>query len=310
MDTAELLDGLNSVITIPIIPFRGGRIDYDAHRKNTEYLLSNNSLDNNRKRVIAPAGTSLINHIDLEEQNRLLEFTSEIMGDDGILISAIVPNPIGEAGRQIEAHSKMKRPPDAYLVMPLGGVYSSEGLYEGFMEFADTYGNACAARFLYYYRAPHDREAIIRLVNDSPHFVGVKVGTTEEDVPPMLDGIGDSGMVIWGVGDRSTKAAELGAKGHTSGISVFCAGAGDEINNAQRKGDFETSREIEKAIAPLEEIRFENNRIHNYSAVIEAMRQSGFDDIDGGDGGPFNPSPPAEICNRVKDAMQGMLRYH
>lgn len=155
-----------------------------------------------------------------------------------------------------------------------------------------------------------DREQIIRLLNDSPHFVAVKVGTEEDDVPVMVDAIGDNAMVIWGIGDRSTKAAQVGARGHTSGISVLVAKAGDEINNAQRAGDFETAFVIEKKITALEELRFENGREFNYSAVVEGMILSGFDDIDAGEGGPFNPRVPAEVSTRVQEAIEGILDLH
>ena len=306
----ELNEALYSVTTIPVIPFRDGRIDYAAHEKNIRYLMENNYLSDNRPRVICIAGTSLIDHFSSEDKNKLVEITGEVMGDEGLLLSALTPNPISGAGEMIEAQSAMKRAPDAYLLMPLGGMYSVEGLYEGFSEFGEKYGNSCGARFLYYYRQPRDREQIIRLLNDSPHFVAVKVGTEEDDVPGMVDAIGDNAMVIWGIGDRSTKAAQVGARGHTSGISVLVAMAGDEINNAQRAGDFETAFAIEKRITALEELRFENGREFNYSAVVEGMILSGFDDIDAGEGGPFNPRVPAEVSTRVQEAIEGILDLH
>jgi dihydrodipicolinate synthase/N-acetylneuraminate lyase len=117
-------------------------------------------------------------------------------------------------------------------------------------------------------------------------------------------------MVIWGVGDRSTEAARLGARGHTSGISVLFARAGDLINNAQRVRDFETSQEIENRISAFEKIRFENGRVYNYSAVVEAMIQSGFDDIDPGESGPFNPRVPSEVADRIQNAIEGILDLH
>ena len=310
LSNEELKEALYSVTTIPVIPFRNGKIDYSAHEKNIRYLMENNYLSDNRPRVICIAGTSLIHHVSLENQNKLIEVTGEIMGDQGVLLSAIAPNPIGDAGGLIEAQSSMKRAPDAYLLMPLNGVYSVEGLYEGLMEFGEKYGAKCGARFLYYYRQPRDREQIIRLLNDSPHFIAVKVGTIEDDVPDLVEAVGGNAMVIWGVGDRSTIAAQLGAKGHTSGISLLVAKAGDEINNAHRVGDFQAALEVEKRIVPLEELRFENGRVFNYSAVVEAMILSGFDDIDGGEGGPFNPRVPAEVLPRVKDALEGILDLH
>ncbi|MEZ4862233.1 MAG: dihydrodipicolinate synthase family protein [Caldilineaceae bacterium] len=311
LTTADLLDGLNSAITIPIIPFKNGRIDYDGHAKNIEYLMRNNRLTHGRKRVISVAGTSLIHHIEPEEQTRIFDVTGQVMGDDGILMSAIVPNPLATAGKLVEAQSKLQRPPDVYLVMPLGGTYSVEGLYTTFMEFGKRYGEACGARLLYYHRQARDLPAVIDLLNDSPHFVGVKIGTSEADVQPMIDGVGDNAMVIWGIGDRSTKAAELGAKGHTSGTAVLCTAVCDGINNAQRQGDYAKAREWESAINAIEEIRFRNGRIYNYSAVVEAMRISGFSDIVAGDcSGPFNPPVPPAVAAEIRTAIEPLRQYH
>jgi len=310
IETNMLLDALNSVTAIPIVPFDGDTIDYVGHAKNVAYLMENNYLDGNRKRVIAIAGTSLIHHIDFEEQTRLIDATGREMGQDGVLMSGIVPNPIGAAGRLISAQSDLQRPPDVYLIMPLTGISNPEGVYEQYMAFGEKYGEQCGARFLYYFRQKRERDIVIRLLNDSPHFIGVKIGTDVDDVTPIVEGVGDSGLVIWGVGDRSTRPAELGTKGHTSGIAVFCARASDEINNAQRRGDYETSRRIEAEVSALEEIRFMQERIYNYSAVVEAMNIGGFEDIVGGSGGPFNPPVPPEISRRVRMAIQNLKKYH
>lgn len=310
MNTTELTEALDSVTTIPPVVFRDGRIDYDAHQKNMSYLLNRNFLSDGRKRVISLAGTSLIHHIDHADQLKLTEETGNLMKDDGVLMSAIVPNPFGEAGALIEKQAALPRPPDVYLIMTLGGIYSTEGLYEGLLSFANRYGESCGARFLYYHRQEREKETIVRLVKDSPYIIGVKVGTKESDVPSMVEDIGDEGIVIWGVGDRSTKAAQLGSRGHTSGIAILCPRASDEINNAQRAKDYETAFEIEKKISAFEEIRFENGRVYNYAAVIEAMRLSGFDDIDPGEGGPFNPFPPADVSQRIAAAIEPILEYH
>ena len=116
--------------------------------------------------------------------------------------------------------------------------------------------------------------------------------------------------MIWGVGDRSTGPAERGTKGHTSGINVAFARASDEINNAQRRGDFATSQQIENQLAALEEIRFRDGRMYNYSAVVEAMHLGGFSDVDGGEGGPFNPRVPAEVAEEVAAAIADIVDYH
>ena len=310
LEIPQLLNALNSVTAIPIIPFKDGKVDYTGHAKNINYLMHNNYLDEGRKRVIAIAGTSLIHHISEAEQLRLIDKTAQQIGDAGIFISGIVPNPISQAGQLIEAQSELQRPPDAYLLMPLTGVSNSEGVYQQYMEFGEKYGTTCGARFLYYFRQKRDLSAVIRLLNDSPHFIGVKIGTGEEDVEPLLEGVGDSGIVMWGIGDRCTRPAQLGAIGHTSGIAVAFARASDEINNAQRRGDYETSAQVEADIAPLEEIRFMNERIYNYSAVVEAMILSGFDDIAAGTGGPFNPRVPADIQEQLRRITQDLKRYH
>ena len=190
----------------------------------------------------------------------------------------------------------------------MGGIYSTEGLYEGLLSFNNRYGES-RSRFLYYYRQERDRDQIDHLVKDSLTLLESS-GLSRADVPSMIEDIGNDGIVIWGVGDRSTKSAQLGSRGHTSGTAILCARACDEINNAQRIKDYDTAFEIENKIAAFEEIRFENGRVYNYSAVIEAMRLSGFEDIDPGEGGPFNPFPPADVSQRIATAIEPILEYH
>ena len=213
IDTPTLLDALDSVTAIPIIPFKDGEIDYTGHAKNINYLMQNNYLEGDRKRVIAIAGTSLVHHVSLEDQTRIMDATGREMAGDGVLMSGIVPNPIGDSGKLIEAQSNLQRPPDVYLIMPLTGISNPEGIYQQYMELGEQYGESCGARFLYYFRQKKELDAMIRLVNDSPHFIGVKIGTGVEDVESIIDGVGDSGLVVWGIGDRCTRPAELGTKG-------------------------------------------------------------------------------------------------
>ena len=53
-----------------------------------------------------------------------------------------------------------------------------------------------------------------------------------------------------------------------------------------------------------------NERVYNYSAVVEAMLLSGFSDIVGGSGGPFNPRVPSEIQEQVRAATRNLKNYH
>ena len=311
LSNQELMAALNAVISIPIIPFENLRIDYEGHAKNLAYLMANNRLDGGRKRVIAIAGTSLVHHISAADQIELMRYTGEQMAGRGVLMSGLVPNPIEDAGRILEAQVSAPFPPDVYLIMPLSGVSNSEGIYHYYMEFAERYGSSCGARFLYYLRNSSELGVAVRLINNSPCFIGVKIGTDEADVAPAVESVKEGcGMVIWGIGDRSTRPAELGARGHTSGINLIVGRASDEINNAQRRGDFETSRKIEADIAQLEEIRFRDGRKYNYSAVVEAIHQAGFEDVVGGTGGPFNPRPPLEIVTEVRRVVEKIRHYH
>jgi dihydrodipicolinate synthase/N-acetylneuraminate lyase len=310
IDTSSLLDGLNSVIGIPLIPFAGGHIDYAGHAKNIDYLMRNNSLSDGRPRVISIAGTSLVHHVGYDDQIKLLDIAGQRMEGEGILMAALAPNPLPAASDLIARLVALKRPPDVYLIMPLSGAYGPAGLYETLMAFAEEQAREHEARFLYYYRRPRDRDMIIRLIQDSLHFVGVKIGTSEEDVLPFADALDESKIVIWGIGDRSTAAAQMGAKGHTSGINIVVARASDEINNAQRRCDYDAARQIEDDISPLEDIRFMEERAYNYSAVMEAINCSGFDDVVGGTGGPFNPPVPAAIARRIECIMPSIERYH
>ena len=311
IETSQLLDALNSVISIPLIPYAGADIDYAGHAKNIDYTMRNNSLSGGRPRVVSIAGTSLIHHVSYDDQAKLLDIAGQRMAGEGVLMAALAPNPLPEAAALLARLAALPRPPDVYLIMPLGGTYGPVGLYQTLMTFAEEQAARHGARFLYYYRRPRDREMIIRLLQDSPHFIGVKIGTNEDDVPPFVEAVNvERKIVIWGIGDRSTAAAEMGAKGHTSGISVVVARASDEINNAQRRRDYEAARQIENEISPLEDIRFRQERAYNYSAVMEAINCAGFDDVAGGTGGPFNPPVPPEIAREIQRIMAGLEHYH
>ena len=310
MNQDVFLKSLQSVTTIPLIPYHNGEINLEAHQKNIQYLMKCNVLDDDLERVICIAGTSLIHHTTSAEKTTLVRATGEVMQNDGVLISALTPNPLQEMGAIIEEQYKLSRPPDGFLIMPVAGVYSPEGLFHEIKSFCNQYGEAYGAKFIFYHRQPRDQDAIIRLVNDCEHMVGIKVGTAAEDVPGLVEGIGESGLVIWGIGDRSTKAAKLGSTGHTSGISVIYAKAGDMINNAQRSGDYETALQIEKRISPLEELRFRQARAYNYAAVHAAMQLAGFSDIDAGEGGPFNPPLTGDVLKEVEEAIAGLDDLH
>jgi hypothetical protein len=44
--------------------------------------------------------------------------------------------------------------------------------------------------------------------------------------------------------------------------------------------------------------------------VVEAMHLSGYADIVGGEGGPFNPRVPMEVVEEVKAAIAPLSDYH
>lgn len=311
LSTEALLDALNTVVSIPAVPFKKGAIDYAGHKKNIDYLLNNNHLEGDRTRVISIAGTSLVHHISMADQLKLMEATAAQVAGRGIFISGVAPNPIADAEGLIAAQCRLAAPPDAYLLMPLTGVADPEGMYHDYMALGERLGGDHGARFLYYLRQPNQADIAVRLINDSPHFIGVKIGTSPDDVAPIVGKVKDSaGCVIWGIGDRCTGPAEAGTLGHTSGINVVFVRASDEINNAHRRRDWAAARVVEKLVAPLEDIRFRNNRAYNYSAVVEAMHLSGFKDIEGGEGGPFNPRVPKAVADEVRAAIEPLLAYH
>ena len=310
IDNKALLDALDTVISIPLIPFVGGRIDYAGHARNIDYLMRNNSLSEGRPRVIAIAGTSLVHHISYAAQVKLLDMAGQRMAGEGVLMAAVAPNPLPETARLLDKLASLPRPPDVTLIMPLTGTYSPAGMYATLRDFAAEMARRNGMRFLYYFRRKRDRAAVIQLLRDSPHFIGVKIGTDESDVLPFVEALPADNIVIWGIGDRSTAAAQLGARGHTSGINIVVARASDAINNAQRRGDYEAALQIEAEISPLEDIRFMQERAYNYSAVMAAINCAGFDDVAGGEGGPFNPPVPAEIAAEIARIMARIEGYH
>lgn len=308
IERAQLLQDLDNVIAIPVIPFRNGAADCDGHRRNVNYLMRCNHLENQRPRVISVAGTSLLHHLSCDEQVRIFEETGREMGTDGVLMTAVVPNPLSDARDVIGRHLSMRRTPDVILIMPLTGTFSPEGLYDGLAALGEEFGPQ-GARFLYYLRTGRDMDAALRLLKDCPHFVGVKVGTGLSEVPPLVRGAPDTSIVIWGIGDRSTDAARLGTKGHTSGTAVVATKPCDSINNAQRRGAWDEAYTWESRLAGLEEIRFRNGRAFNYSAVVEALNQIG-DDVCGGEGGPFNPAAHDQLQEEVRAALAPIRDLH
>ena len=310
LSISELLTALEGVTAIPCAPYRAGSIDYDAHLKNVRYLMRTNSLSENRPRVLSIAGTSPIHQMTRAEQVHLVDITTRAMGDEGVYVAGVLPSPLEDAKDLIGELSGLQRPPDAYLVMPLVGVYDPAGMYNEFMAFGEEVNDRFGARLIYYFKDSRDLSQMGKLFRDSEAFIGLKVGTGEDDVEPLVHAIGDNGLVIWGIGDRCTRASRLGTKGHTSGIAVAYSKASDAINNAQRAGDHAESQRVEDAIFALEELRFRDGRRYNYSAVISAMAQCGFDDIDGGEGAPFNPPVPDDIAREVQAAIADLAQYH
>ena len=307
----ELLDALDTVISIPLIPFAAGRIDYEGQRRNVDYLMRNNHLSGGRPRVIALAGTSLINHIRPQEQLRLLDVTGQQMGGEGLLMAALVPNPLAVAGDLIDELAQLSRPPDIYLLMPLAGTFSPEGLYQQLLAFTACYGERHGARFLYYYRSPRDREQI----SASAARLAARGGRQDRH--------GRGGCADLCRGCRCGTHCHLGrgrsfngggrtwcAQGHTSGINIVFARASDAINNAQRSGDFHAAREVEALIDPLEQLRFVNGRAWNYAAVAEAIRLGDFGDVVAGCGAPFNPRVPAEVSAQIGQIVADLRAWH
>jgi dihydrodipicolinate synthase/N-acetylneuraminate lyase len=298
------------VTTIPVVPFAAdGSVDIPGHRRNVRYLLDNNSLEGGLRRVVAVAGTSLIQHLDESDQNPLVAATGLEVGESGVLVSGITPQG-GAADRLVAAQLQSERPPDAFLIMPLSGVYDPNGYGDAMSRLGDVHGPN-GARFVVYMRNRRDAAAIQKLLLTSEYFIGVKIGTGIAEVEPMVTAVGRENMVIWGIGElNSTAARKLGARGHTSGTAIVAAGVADELSNAHRRGDYAAALRLEGLIRGLEEIRFRDGRMYNYSAVVEAMIVGGFDDVVPGVGHALNPRVPPEIADEVRKAVEPIRVYH
>ncbi|MAF12698.1 hypothetical protein CMK11_19790 [Candidatus Poribacteria bacterium] len=295
---------------IPVVPFAtDGTADIVGHRRNVRYLLDNNGLEGGLRRVVAVAGTSLIQHMDETEQSRVIAATGLEIGDAGVLVSGIVPQG-GMADRLVATQLQSERPPDAFLIMPMGGVYDPHGYLDAMRRLGDSHGPN-SGRFIVYMRNARDAGAIRELLLTSEHFIGVKIGTGIADVEPMVEAVGPGSMVIWGIGElNSTAARKLGARGHTSGTAIVAAGLADALSNAHRRGDYVEALRLEGLVRGLEEIRFRDGRMYNYSAVVEAMIAGGFDDVVPGVGHALNPRVPAAIADEVRRAVDPIRAYH
>ncbi len=303
-------EGLNSSIAFPFVPFRGGKVDLRAHHKNVTYLTRNCFLDGARKRVIATGGSTLLHHLTAEEQLEVARVTGEAAGEGAWIISGILPTPTATAAWQVREQSRLARRPDAFLILPVVGGCNPEGVRRELQRFCDSLGDEVDCDFIVYMRDSALRAAYCRLVCESKRIIGIKIGTSVDDVKPVCDAVAGAGAVMWGIGDLSTAAARAGAHGHTSGTALMCLRASDEINNAQRRADYAAALRIEGDLRELEEIRFMSGRAYNYSVMVEVLKMSGFTDVDPGDGGPFNAPPPADILARLPALVDRLRRYH
>ena len=305
------LEELETVIAITPLPFRGGAVDRDSHRKNVAYLLERNFLDGGRRRVIATAGTSLIHHLAPETVLEVIDLSGRIIGQDAILIAGLMATPPASADSFMERCAQMGRPPDFFLLMPLAGLHNPHGIGAELPALTGKWADRYGARFLLYMLESSLTDCYGDLLDRCPEVVGVKVGSATEDVRVLASRLPPDKKLLWGMGDyRSTEAARRGALGHTSGITLICPGVCDGINNACREGDYEEAGRLEALVVELEEIRLLDGGAYSYSAVVECARLGGFSDIDLGEGGPFNAPPPPEIQARIADSVERLREYH
>ena len=301
---------LDTVTVLMPLPFRGGTLDRQAHAKNVGYLLENCFLDGGRRRVIGIGGTSLIHHLDRATLFELVQSTSHLVGGDALFMAGVIPTPISEARQFIEDCLSLERPPDYFLLMPIPGLCNPEGIEAELSAFTQYFAQTGAGRFILYLRTSRLNGAYAKLATRLANIAGIKVGTHPGDVEVLRSAVPDSKRVLWGVGDRVTAAARRGARGHTSGLTLICPRLCDAINNACRCRDFEACAKLERVVSGLEEIRFMEDRIYNYSAVIAASQLGGFQDIDLGEGGPFNAPPPAPILREIARCVERLKPYH
>ena len=311
LDSTKLtVADLNTPMAFMPIPFRNGAVDLNAQAKAVSYLVENNFLDRGRRRAVANGGSSLVHHLSAEELLDVARVTCEAAGGRAWHISGISTTPPPTAEWLVRQQMRLPHPPDAFLLLPPVGVYNPEGVYGEVGRMTAMLARETGARFLLYMRDASLRDAYCRLTRDHEQILGIKIGTSVDDVRPAREAVGDDNAVVWGLGDLSTPAIRAGARGHTSGTAIVCARLVDELNNAHRREDWERAAELEAIVRPLEEIRFMSSRAWNYSGVVELLKYAAFDDVDPGDGGPFNAPPPADICERLRAIAEDLRPWH
>ena len=139
--------------------------------------MRTNNLSENRPRVLSIAGTSPIHQMTRAEQVHIVDITTREMGDEGVYVAGVLPSPLADARDLIGELSGLQRPPDAYLVMPLVGVYDPAGMYNEFMAFGEEVHDRFGARLIYYFKDSRDLSQMGKLFRDSEAFIGLKVGT-------------------------------------------------------------------------------------------------------------------------------------
>ena len=189
------------------------------------------------------------------------------MGGKGVLMSGIAPNPIADAEELIRREASLPVPPDCYLVMPLTGVGNAEGIFRNHLDMAERLGRETGARFILF-EEQTERETAVRLLRESEHFIGLKIGTDVGDVTAIVEASTPERALLYG-GSVIVRPDQQVWVQVTLPVLTSSLFAHQMRSTTRSAAVIWKPHSVEDEIAAFEDIRFRDGRMY-YSAVVEA----------------------------------------
>jgi 4-hydroxy-tetrahydrodipicolinate synthase len=258
----------SGAMTALVTPFRQGRIDEEALRRQIEFQIEH-GID-----ALVPVGTTGESPtLDFQEHGRVLELAVQFAGGRVPVIAGAGANATREA---LELHAIAKRVGAAAClsVNPYYNKPSQEGLYRHFMTLAEKVDLPIVL-----YNIPGrtsvtmSAQTVARLRHGHPHFVAVKESTGNIDMASEIGSLCDI-AILSGDDSLTLPLMAVGAKGVISVVSNLVPRQIKEMTAHALRGDFAAAGRIHHALFPLIRAIFLDG---NPAGIKYAMKLAGRD---------------------------------
>ncbi len=289
MHSVELSSRLETVISIPVMPFKSDdawQVEWDLYRQNIERQIAGGIT------VLTPNGnTSEFFSLTEEEVNLACCEALAVAGAD-ILIMPGVGHDVQTAVRMAQQASEQGAPA-VMIHQPVHPFIGNEGWVTYHSEIARQIPDI---GFTCYLRDPKiTARDLSHLAEMCPNFIGIKYAVP--NVVAFAEMARTLSLyplaLICGVAETWAPFFwNAGARGFTSGLVNVTVQPSLAMLDALRSGEMEEAMEVWHQIRPFEAMRGKDQNALNVSVVKEAMEQAGLASRTVRP--PLNPVPEAE----------------